>query len=103
MTTRSIAEESDEGELSLVVWRATGCGAGVWPPEEVERATEQAVWGLGTPGLLRGLWGGAQAAVARDGGPRLHEREIGAVHEARVGAWRRLRDGAGEAEAVQLS
>lgn len=94
MTTRSIAEESDEGELSLVVWRATGCVEGVWPPEGLGRAAEQAVRGLGTPGLRRGLWGGAQAVVAGEGTPRLHEREIAEVHEALVAAWRLLRDGA---------
>jgi len=48
---------------------------------------------VGTPALLRGLWGGAQAAVAGDGEPRLHAREIAAVHEALVAGWRRLRDG----------
>jgi len=50
---------------------------------------------LGTPALLRGLWGGAQAEVARDGGPRLHRREIAEVHAALVAGWRRLRDGQG--------
>ena len=83
------------GELSALVWRATGCVEGRSLPEGLALATEHPVWQMVTPALLRGLWGGAQAEVARDGGPRLHGQEIGAVHEALVAAWRRLRDGQG--------
>ncbi len=130
MGTRSIAGDADGKELSALVWWATGCGEGLYPPEEWELAADHPVWelaadhpvwelaadhpvwelaadhpvwelaadhpvwGLGTPALLRGLWGGAQAEVAGAGEPRLHAREIADVHEALVGAWRRLRDGA---------
>jgi len=41
------------------------------------------------------VWRGAQTAIGEDGGPRLHEREIGGVHAALVAAWRWLRDGQG--------
>ena len=91
MGTRSLAGDADGRELSALVWRATGCGEGLSLPEGLALATEHPVWQMGTPALLRGLWGlwgGAQAEVARDGGPRLHEREIGAVHEALVARWR---------------
>ncbi len=95
METRSLVGDADGVELNGLVWRATGCVEGPSPLEGLTRVAEQAVRGLGTPALLRGLWGGAQAEVARDGGPQLHGREIGAVHEALVGVWRRLRDGPG--------
>jgi len=93
MGTRSIAGDADGVELSALVWRATGCVEGPSLPEGLTRAADHLVRELGTAALLRGLWGGAQAAVARDGGPRLHGQEIGAVHEALVAGWRRLRDG----------
>jgi len=93
MATRSIAGDADGMEVSALVWRATGCGEGPYPPEGLTRAADQLVRRLGTPALLRGLWGGAQAGVAGDGGPRLHEREIAGVYEALVGGWRLLRDG----------
>ncbi len=93
MTTRSMAGDADGVELSALVWRATGCGEGPSPPEGLTRAVGQVLQRLGPPALLRGLWGGAQAEVARDGGPRLHGREIGTVHEALVAGWRQLRDG----------
>jgi len=96
MATRSLAGDADGVELSALVWRATGCVERPYPPEGLTRAADHLVRGLGTPALLRGLWGGAQAEVTRDGGPRLHEREIGAVHEALVAGWRRRRDGAGQ-------
>jgi hypothetical protein len=93
MGTRSIAGDADGVELSALVWRATGCVEGPYLPEGLTQAADHLVRGLGTPVLLRGLWGGAQAEVARDGGPRLHGREIGTVHEALVAGWRQLRDG----------
>ena len=95
MGTRSIAEDADGVEVSALVWGATGCVAGASPPEGLTRAAEQVLQRVGTPALLRDLWGGAQAEVTRDGGPRLHARESADVHEALVAAWRRLRDGAG--------
>jgi len=93
MPTRSIAEDADGVEVSALVWRATGCGEGLYPPQELGLAPDYPVRGLGTPALLRGLWGGAQTVVAGDGGPRLHEREIAVIHEALMAAWRLLRDG----------
>jgi len=95
METRSLVGDADGRELSGLVWRATGCREGGAPVEGLTRAMGQALQRLGTPALLRGLWSGAQAAVAGDGGPRLHGREIGAVHEALVAGWRLLRDGPG--------
>ncbi len=95
MGTRSIAGDADGVELSRLVWRATGCGEGAVLPEERGLAADQRVRGLGTPALLRGLRSGAQAEVvgAGEGRLRLHEREIGGVHEALVAGWRRLGDG----------
>jgi len=95
MGTRSIAGDADGVELSALMWRATGCVERPSLAEGLGRAAEQAVRERGTPGLLQGLWGGAQAEVARDGGLRLHAREIVDVHEALVAGWRRLRDGQG--------
>jgi len=89
MPTRSIAEDADGVEVSALLWRATGCVEGASPSEGLPRAGEHALRRLGTPALLTGLWGGAQALVAGDGGPRLQEREIAAVHGALVAAWRR--------------
>ncbi len=103
METRSIAGDAGGRELSALVWRATGCGEGLYPPEGRGRGPDHPVRQRGTPALLRDLWGGAQAEVARDGGPQLHEREIGAVHEALVGAWRRLRDGSGKGLPVRIA
>ncbi len=77
METRSIAGDAGGRELSALVWRATGCGEGLYPPEGRGRGPDHPVRQRGTPALLRDLWGGAQAEVARDGGPQLHEREIG--------------------------
>jgi len=93
MTTRSIAGDADGVELSALVWGATGCGEGASMPEGLTLVAGHPLRGLGTPAVLQGLWDGAQAVGAGDGGPRLHAREIGAVHEALVGGWRRLRDG----------
>ena len=95
MGTRSIAEEVDGRELSALVWRATGCGEGLYAPEERGRAPDPPVREVGTAALLRRLWGGAQAVVSGDGEPRLHEREIADVHAALVAGWRRLRNGSG--------
>ncbi len=92
MPTRSIAEDADGVEVSALLWRATGCVEGASPPEGLTRAAEHPLR-VGTPALLTGLWGCAQARVAGDGGPRLQAREIAAVHEALVAAWRPLRDG----------
>jgi len=93
MPTCSIAGDPGGVELSALVWRATGCVEGLYPPEELGLASDHPVRRLGTPALLRGLWGGAQTVVAGDRGPRLHEREIAVIHEALVAAWRLLRDG----------
>jgi len=68
MPTRSIAEDADEVEVSALLWRATGCVEGASPSEGLPRAGEHALRRLGTPALLTGLWGGAQALVAGDGG-----------------------------------
>jgi len=95
MATRSSAGDADGEELSALVWRAMGCGEGPSGPEEGGLAADHPVRGLGTPALLRGLWGGAQAEVAGDGEPRLHAREIADVQGALVAAWRLLRDGSG--------
>ncbi len=99
MGTRSVAGDPDGVELSGLLRRATGCVEDASSPEGLTRAAEHALRWLGTPALLRGLWSGAQAQVAGAGEetPRLHEREIVAVHEALVAAWRRLRDEAGVA------
>jgi len=93
MATRLIAGDADGMQLSGLLWRATGCVDGLYPWEERGHRVRR----LGTPALLRGLWSGAQAqvAVSGEGRLRLHEREIGAVHEALVAAWRLLRDGQG--------
>jgi len=95
MGTRSIAGDAEGVEVGALVWRATGCVAGASPPEGLTRAAEQVLQRLGPPALLRGLWSGAEAAIGGDGGPRLHGREIAAVHEALVAGWGRLRDGQG--------
>jgi len=95
METRSLVGDADGRELSGLVWRATGCREGGAPVEGLTRAAEQALQRLGTAELLRGVWRGAQTAIGEDGGPRLHEREIGGVHEALVAGWRLLRDGPG--------
>jgi len=95
MGTRSMAGDADGVELSALVWRATGCGEGASSTEGLTLVAGHPLRGLGTPAVLRGLWGGAQAEVARDGGPRLHGREIVDVHGALVAGWRRLRDGQG--------
>jgi len=97
MGTRSIAGDADGEELSALVWRATGCVEGLYPPEELGLASNHPVRRLGTPALLQGLWGGAQVA-AGDGGLRLHEREIAEVHEALVAAWRMQCDGPGSGQ-----
>jgi len=93
MPTRSIAGDPDGVEVSELLWRATGCVDGLYPPEGLTLAAGHLVRRLGTPALLRGLWSGAQAQVAGEGTSRLHEREIAAVHEALVAAWRLRRDG----------
>jgi len=95
METRALLGDADGRELSALVWWATGCGEGTWPPEGLTRAAGQVLQRLGPPALLRGLWGGAQTMVIGDGGPRLHAREIVDVHGALVAGWRRLRNGSG--------
>jgi len=102
MPTRSIAGDPDGVEVSGLLWRATGCVDGASPPEGLTRAVDHPLRRLGTPALLTGLWGSAQALVAGDGGPRLHEREIADVHEALVAGWRRLRDGTGRADGTRV-
>jgi len=64
METRSLMGDADGRELSALVWWATGCGEGTYPPEELTLGAEPVLRRLGTPALLRDLWGGAQAAVA---------------------------------------
>jgi len=82
-----------------LLWQVTGCaerpGLAAGPPV----ARDHPLWRLGTPGVLKGLWGCAQALVARDGPVeaggtrlRLQVMEIADVHEALVAAWRLLRD-----------
>jgi len=79
--------------VTALLWRATGCVDGPSPPEGLTLAAGSPWQELGTPALLSGLWGSAQALVAGDGGPRLQGQEIAVVHEALVVAWRVLRDG----------
>jgi len=93
MPTRSIAGDPDGVEVSALLWCATGCVEGAYPPEGLTLAAEHPLRRLGTPALLTGLWGCGQELVAGDGGPRLRVREIAAVHGALVAAWRLLRDG----------
>ncbi len=90
MARRTIAGNADAVELSRLLWGATGCGEAASQSEEVTLVAEHPLplQRLGTAALLRGLWEGAQALVAGDGGPRLQRREIGEVHEALVGAWK---------------
>ncbi len=68
MATRSIAGDADGREVSGLLWRATGGVEGTSRPGGLTRAEEHTLWRLGTPALLRGLWGGAQALMAGDGG-----------------------------------
>ncbi len=93
MATHSIAEDPDGVELSGLLWRATGCLDGASPLEGLTLAVGHPLRLSGTPEVLRDLWGDGQALVAGDGGPRLQAREIAAVHEALVAAWRLRRDG----------
>ncbi len=93
MPTRTIAGDAAGVEVSALLWRATGCVEGASPAEGLTLGVRHPLRGLGTPALLRGLWGYAQALVAGDGGPRLQGREIAAVHEALTAAWRLRRDG----------
>ncbi len=67
MATRAIAGDADGVELSALLWRATGCMERPFLAEGLGRAAEQAVRGLGTPGLLRGLWGAGAGAGGRGG------------------------------------
>ena len=59
METRALMGDGDGRELSALVWWATGCGEGTWPPEGLTRAAGQVLQRLGPPALLRGLWSGA--------------------------------------------
>ncbi len=93
--TRSIAADPDSVAVTTLLWGATGCVDGPYPPEGLTLAAGHPWQGQGTPALLSGLWECAQALVAGDGGPRLQGREIGAVHEALGAAWQRERDGIG--------
>jgi len=93
MPARSITEDADGVEVSELLWRATGCGDGASPSAGLTLAVDHPLRRSGTPGVLRDLWDAGQALVAGDGGPRLQAREIAAVHEALVAAWRPLRDG----------
>jgi len=92
MPTRSIAGDPDGVEVNGLLWRATGCVDGPYPPEGLALAAEHPLQRAGTPGVVRDLWGDGQALVAGDGGPRLQAREITVVHEALVAAWRLRRD-----------
>jgi len=94
MPTRSIAGDADGVEVSGLLWRATGCLDGAFPSEGLTLAADHPLRRSGTPGVLRDLWGDGPALVAKDGGLRLQAREIAAVHEALVAAWRMRRDGA---------
>jgi len=88
-----MAGDSDSLEVTTLLWGATGCTEGSAPLAGLTLAAGHPLRGLGTPALLGGLWGCAQARVAGDGGPRLQRREIVAVHAALVAAWQQLRDG----------
>jgi len=100
MATRTIAEDADAVEMSALLWRATGCVEGASPADGLTLGAGHPLRGQGTPAVLAGVWGCAQALMAGDGGPGLREREIGAVHEALVAAWPRQRDGVGAARAA---
>ncbi len=93
MPTRSIAEDPDGVEVSTLLWWATGCVDGPYPPEGLTLTAGHPLRRGGTPALLRGLWGCGQGREAGDGTPQLQERGIAAVHDALVAAWRLLRDG----------
>ncbi len=97
MPTRTIAGDADAVEVSALLWQATGCLEGASPAEGGALTAEYPLREMGTPGLLTGLWEGAQAQVAGDRGPRLQAREIAAVHDALVAAWRRRGDVVGAA------
>jgi len=83
MATRTMAGDPDSIAVTTLLWGATGCTDGS------DLAAGHPWRGQGTPTLLRGLWGCAQARVAEEGGLRLQGREIVEVHEALVAAWRR--------------
>jgi len=99
MPTRSIAGDPDGVEVSALLWRATGCAEGCYPPEGLRLEPDHPLRRLGTPALLRVLR--ACAGVLLAGGacaegvetPRLHELDIVDLHDTLVAAWRRLRDG----------
>ena len=91
MATRSIARDADEVELSALLWRATGCVEGAYPPEGLTLVAGHPLRRLGTPALLAGVWGYAQMRVARDRGPQLQTVDSALVHEALAAAWQALR------------
>ena len=79
MPTRSIAGDADEIELSALVWRATGCVEGLYPPEELGLASNHQTircggWGrqrcCGACGAGRRWPPGTGAAAARAGDRR---------------------------------
>jgi len=92
--TRSIAADPDSVELTGLLWCATGCTEGPYPPEELRLAAGHPLRRLGTPARLRGLWRCAQAIVVREGASHLQALTIADLHAALVAAWRLLRDGA---------
>ncbi len=91
MATRSIARDADEVEISALLWRATGCVEGAYPPEGLTLVAGHPLRRLGTPALLAGVWGYAQMLVARDRGPQLQTVDSAMVHEALAAAWQALR------------
>ncbi len=91
MATRSIAGDADEVEISALLWRATGCVEGAYPPEGLTLVVGHPLRRLGTPALLAGVWGYAQMRVARDRGPQLQTVDSALVHEALAAAWQALR------------
>ncbi len=96
VSTRSISEDADSAELTTLLWCATGCTDGLYPPAGLRLAPDHPVRRLGTPALLRGLWACAAALLSRGtagrAAPRLHALEIAELHDALVAAWRLLRD-----------
>ncbi len=76
MGTRSIAGDADGIEVSALVWRATGCVEGLYPPEELGLAPDHPAGGVGAGARPSGAGaedaGAAAGPVGRraDGGSR---------------------------------
>jgi len=95
--------DADDGELTMAVWGALGCGDSSLPPPMAHGDTDNPLGHMTPPGLLLYVWEAGPLLARRDPGhplfgaalrrpPTFRKYDVRVAHALMRGAWRTLSD-----------